>query len=213
MATEQGLVWCKSNDLEKFKGIWFALTKILNTYAEKLERDLPHYYNERATVSFLNAAAWKADLIAIEEYSTLKSRGDSSYSGRCDLYLAQQDGIEAEFEAKQNWITGSAGADQTAISNWINLALDAARQNKSTDLKYGMNFLVPEISASLGMEQASSIYDQWKREFLDQLSEKEEVECLYVWEHPEAKFRALESRHAKGLCYWPGLWVAISRPS
>ncbi|WP_412775850.1 hypothetical protein [Thalassospira lucentensis] len=211
MVSEQGVLWCKNEQLRHVKCLWPALTEILNIYVEKLTADLPHYHNERATVSFLNGAAWKAGLIAIEEYATSKIKDGVQYTGRCDLYIAEKNGIEIEFEAKQNWITGVAGADDAALSNWIDIAVEAARQNISTDLKYAVNFIVPEISGNLGVEQVSETYFLWKRQFLEKLRNNEEVELFYVWEHPEAMKRQLESRHGKGPCCWPGLWIAITR--
>lgn len=54
--------------------------------------DLPYWYNERANVSVLAGAAWKADWTAIEEYQISKVATEageqSTLIGRNDLYLA-----------------------------------------------------------------------------------------------------------------------------
>lgn len=61
--------------------------------------DLPYWYNERANVGILSAAAWKAGMVSLEEFQSHKhavpSETDQTAQaenqigkGRCDLYLA-----------------------------------------------------------------------------------------------------------------------------
>ncbi|MEK1941642.1 MAG: hypothetical protein AAAB16_14830 [Pseudomonas sp.] len=56
--------------------------------------DLPYWYNERANISILAGAAWKADWTAIEEYQITKVATEASQQGtsigRNDLYVANE---------------------------------------------------------------------------------------------------------------------------
>ncbi len=45
------------------------------------------WYHERTSVGFLAAAAWSVGGVALEEYSTIKTRDGKKYRGRCDLYV------------------------------------------------------------------------------------------------------------------------------
>lgn len=58
------------------------------------EDNLPYWYNERANVSVLAGAAWRAGWVALEEYQSEKRRKgvDSENStGRNDLYLSTEE--------------------------------------------------------------------------------------------------------------------------
>ncbi|SFU97333.1 hypothetical protein SAMN05216350_11044 [Polaromonas sp. YR568] len=97
-----------------------GLTPVLTKWGEMVARfcdhdpsDACYWYNERASLSVLAAAAWATSgWIALEEFSTNKT-GDvtdpdtgkiTHRSGRCDLYIASRNG-KAQFaiEAKQAW--------------------------------------------------------------------------------------------------------------
>ena len=86
------------------------LKKVLKTWT-KLNRqffiqshDAPWWYNERADISVLSAAAWVAGGLALEEFSTKKGRGQSRRSGRCDLYINLRNS-EFACEVKRTLIT------------------------------------------------------------------------------------------------------------
>jgi len=69
--------------------------------------DVPWWYNERASLSILAGAIWRAHGWAFEEFSTLKSSRDAAQvrgesSGRCDINFAFR-GHEYAGEAKQCW--------------------------------------------------------------------------------------------------------------
>jgi hypothetical protein len=96
-----------------------GLTPVLNEWCTLVDRyssttrsDACYWYNERATLSVLSAAAWRTKgWIGLEEYSTRKFRGwdpdspDITHSmGRCDVYIASKHGrSQYSCEAKQAW--------------------------------------------------------------------------------------------------------------
>lgn len=210
-STQTGLIK-KSKTLKPFEGIWEQFGQNLDDYVTWLTKDLPHYYNERPTVSFLCAAAWQTGtLIAMEEYVTEKHHDGVSKSGRCDFYISEKksNGIDVEFEAKQNWVL--ADNDVLTIPEWVRDAKKDAKTNNCAKLAYAINFIVPEISAVNRFEEGQEIYHRWKSAAMLELKKPEhKIDLLYVWENPAASRRPLESRHGKGLQYWPGLWVVLS---
>ena len=86
------------------------LYPILEIWTESLERylryfeygDNPWWYNERANLSCLGAAAWVSDGIALKEYRTEKGKHSEAWEGRCDLFIGA--GSESfGCEAKHVW--------------------------------------------------------------------------------------------------------------
>ena len=58
--------------------------RLFTAYRRREAKDSAHWYNERATLSVLAAAAWKSGGIALEEYSLRKHDGRA---GRADLWV------------------------------------------------------------------------------------------------------------------------------
>lgn len=94
----------RDNDLEVLRPVLQAWIDGTQRYVNLFQGDdLPYWYNERANVGMLSAAAWQAGMVALEEFQSLKyavpsldatSTPDNSPAlnphrkGRCDLYLA-----------------------------------------------------------------------------------------------------------------------------
>ncbi len=54
--------------------------------------DLPYWFNERANVGVLAAAAWQADFVSLEEHQVDKISSEStSKKGRNDLYISSEE--------------------------------------------------------------------------------------------------------------------------
>src|SRR5208337_1881210 len=63
--------------------------------------DVPYFYNERANIGILSAAAWKAGWTALKEFGSRK-RGKKN--GRTDLYIWDGNRNKGEYiEAKLGW--------------------------------------------------------------------------------------------------------------
>jgi hypothetical protein len=88
-------------------------TDLVTRYSALDHDDACYWYNERATLSVLAAAAWQVKgWVGLEEYSTRKSSvadpadPEPKYDrhGRCDLYVAsKRGGAQYACEAKQAW--------------------------------------------------------------------------------------------------------------
>lgn len=90
---------------------WIELVqRYSDTLRDSKYSDACYWYNERASVSVLAAAAWSTSpaWIALEEYSTRKHDHENgerlAKNGRCDLYCANPSkAVSYAIEAKQAW--------------------------------------------------------------------------------------------------------------
>ena len=126
--------------LEKTLDLFTVYRK--RTNAANIE-DAAHWYNERATLSVLAAAAWKQGGIALEEYSMRKHGG---CAGRADLWIKMPSEMFS-FEAKQTWTTVLPGRGRERASYWLREATrDAARVPKAeAQHRAGLVFVIPDL--------------------------------------------------------------------
>jgi len=99
--------------------------------------DAPWWYTERASVSTVAAAAWLAKGIALEEYTTRKTRNINrsrsviSDRGRCDLFISVKDRHRKDrdltVEAKICWPSLTSGAFRKRIKDGLVSACNDAR--------------------------------------------------------------------------------------
>ena len=91
--------------LKPIVDVWIdvILQRYVAYFSISEDMDSPWWYNERATVSFLAAAAWMAEGIALEEYRTQKGKKSNPRTGRCDLFLGAKSRAWFECEAKHTW--------------------------------------------------------------------------------------------------------------
>lgn len=110
------------------------------------DEDTAHWYNERATLSVLAAAAWKEGGIALEEYSLTKRGGRA---GRADLWVKMPTEVFS-FEAKQTWPTAIEGRAKKLAAYWLGEATrDASRIPKTeAAVRAGVVFVVPDLPRS-----------------------------------------------------------------
>lgn len=177
-------------------------TKIIDSYIHYCEyEDNPWWYNERASLSTLAAAAWSCGGISLEEYSTEKGKHDDPWSGRCDLFL----GMKNEFfacEGKQAWcpIGRQAKNGIKNISDSLSLACDDARKlDKQEGRRLGICFAVPYLPK----KEEKYIEEQINKWLLK--IEKEIEYSSYAWVFPK-EVRLLSS--PKGY-FHPGIAVII----
>ncbi|MBO0613927.1 hypothetical protein [Thiothrix fructosivorans] len=76
----------------------------IDLYIDVTDGDVPYFYKERASVSFLAAAAWQCGWVAMQEFETEKRKPKGRYKawkGRCDLFICSEnrsDFIEAKYK-------------------------------------------------------------------------------------------------------------------
>lgn len=124
--------------------------------------DNPWWYNERATLSTLAAAAWRMGWVALEEFATEKRRGDvpegnrddgESKNGRCDLYIGRptEKGSDFAIEAKQAWQSIGPKGSRTSDMMRVRAAAwkDASKLDRyEAKVRLAVTFVVPFVPAS-----------------------------------------------------------------
>lgn len=98
-------------------GHWDALMEEWILSIERFSRitdgDVPYWYNERANIGVLAAAAWRCGRIALEEFQYEKidvssdeetdETAQNKWNGRCDLWISNDRTAEI-VEAKFKWL-------------------------------------------------------------------------------------------------------------
>jgi len=141
-------------------------------HAQKFD-DNPWWYNERATLSTLAAAAWRHGWVALEEFSTAKrarvpesktEEGDVQ-NGRCDLFIGRRNGEEFAIEAKQAWQSiGRRSTGKGTILKAAKLAWDdaACLEAEEADTRLALTFIVPYIPPSeVQSPGIQTLIDEW----------------------------------------------------
>lgn len=198
------------------------LRPIMKQWAQNIERycrdikdkdgsDAPYYYNERANLSLLAAAAWQSGVIALEEYPAVKiSKRAKSQRCRTDLFFALggEDGLQVE--AKLRWMRASMG-DATAarrIRKGIDAALRAAERNTESDARIACTFFVP-LFPKTDFPDFESRATGYIREELDRFVEKNGREAdVWAWCFPRSG-RKVRAEEREGSNYYPGLLIAL----
>jgi len=116
----------------------------LERYSRLMDgEDAAYFYNERANISVLSGAAWRAGWIALEEFQHEKGYSNKKkISGRADLWLANNRDAEL-IEAKFQWICmGTGNINRMVIDTMDNATDDAikTRANTKTVKAIGVGF-------------------------------------------------------------------------
>lgn len=135
----------KFQELEHVLESWILMIERYSN-AHKGE-DACYWYNERATLSVLAAAAWKTDgWVALEEFPTEKvcKKTKGAKNGRCDLYISSGSNSYA-CEAKQAW--HKFGDGPQAISCMLDAAWDDASElaNDEAENRLAICFCIPSF--------------------------------------------------------------------
>lgn len=162
--------------------------------------DLPYWYNERANVSILAGAAWKAGWTAIQEHQAVKSANDKNDSGRNDLYLANASlGVCAE--AKIVYIDINSPED---FEGYVSRSMSAAKHGVETisgndgDERLAISFVVGKVKQNDDMGESINRFKRMATEFP---THAYAIFCL----------DAEKTLTAKDGYYYPGVAVYIER--
>ncbi|MBO6807901.1 hypothetical protein [Thalassospira sp.] len=195
-----------SNELSFLKPAFEQFSKNLEQYGKAFKwKELPHYFNERATISFLQAACWQSGLISMEEYLTKKYVGDQENDGRCDLYVCQKKGTRTiELEAKQRLLVPKT-RDGTINGWFISGDLDASK-NQGADLQASLTFVMPRLPVSKKVTEKD--YLQLVQNAVN-LAMESGIHAVHFWNPPEAWQHKEIPRNGEERCRWPGLLSLI----
>ncbi len=143
MSDLRGIVTSDNDIIKPIGKVFDAFFCNLTTYVERTGCvDIPHYHNERATLSMFSAACWQCGTIALEEYVTVKGLNEHQRIGRCDLWvLLDENGWE--FEAKQ--LFPDLAVKDTDVSKVLEQAAEAASHNYDSECQAGLTFFTPSV--------------------------------------------------------------------
>mgnify|MGYP001553940431 CR=1 FL=1 len=140
-------------DFGKILNEWIECTKKYVDYWEG--DDLPYWYNERANVSVLAGAAWRAGFIALEEYQIVKESSEKEYKiGRNDLFLSDREN-DIYIEAKV--LFPEIGSLNIFEQNGVvkekhNQAVSDANEIKDESKLVGALFIAPYLNDNLNSD-------------------------------------------------------------
>ncbi|MBP2294115.1 hypothetical protein [Azospirillum rugosum] len=187
------------------------LRPVLKTFLANLERyaeaqgweDFAHAYNEQATLSLLAAAFWQSDLIAIEEYTNWKGRGQDASQGRGDLWArCPKTDNEIVIEAKQQ--KTELGTHDKTIRGALDAAATDAFRNRDAALRAGLTFFTPEVRTGTGRDAVIDLFDRIRTIALEY-----GVDALVLWYPEEAMRNPDEARSQKQSYMFPGIIAAL----
>ncbi|MGN8276975.1 hypothetical protein ACLEJQ_11010 [Pseudomonas sp. SMV71] len=171
---------------------WFDCIDRYN--AVRGDNDTPYWFDERANLGLLSAAAWMAEMVTLQNAPTRKQNEEGERNVSADLFIASTE-ERAFIQATQRW---------PKVSN-LNLtqplseaASDAKRISYASDLKLGCLFVAPQ-------KAQQSATPEELQDMLDDL--QKENTCAVAWYFPYA-YRKLrnESGH-----YHPGIAVLFKQ--
>ena len=167
---------------------WFDCIDRYN--AVRGDNETPYWFDEKANLGLLSAAAWMAEMISLEHSPSKKQQEEGARNARTDLYLATKD-ERAYIQTTQRWPrVNSLHLTQPLLD----IASDARKISYPSDLRLGCLFVAPQKAQhSASPEELQDMLDELQKEHC----------CAVAWYFPYA-YRKLhnESGH-----YHPGIAV------
>ena len=169
---------------------WFDCIDRYN--AVRGDNDAPYWFDENANRGLLSAAAWMAEMVALQQTPTRKQTEDGDRNGRADLMIATSD-ERAWLQTSQRWPKVNGLNLTQALAD---ITSDARRISYASDLKLGCLFVAPH-------KPQQSATPEELQDMLDDL--QKEHTCAVAWYFPYA-YRKLRN---EGGHYHPGIAVLL----
>lgn len=171
---------------------WFDCIDRYN--AVRGDNDTPYWFDERANLGLLSAAAWMAEMVTLQNAPTRKQNEEGERNVSADLVIASTD-ERAFIQATQRWPKVS---NLNLTQPLAEATSDAKRISYASDLKLGCLFVAPQ-------KAQQSATPEELQDMLDDL--QKENTCAVAWYFPYA-YRKLrnESGH-----YHPGIAVLFKQ--
>jgi len=198
----------------KLMSILFQKMKpIIERYINHTDGDLPFFYNERANVGLLAAAAWAAGAACIEEYRTNKSHSSDikkKVYGRGDLYISFGEEVLL-IEAKNNWIflKSRRSTIESQFSKSIEKAIKDAQRATEDGHLIALSFFVPHLDNAERLADPESFVRERFAElenFVTKLDGKNTMASYRIKKYEDMFFQD----NKRGLMVWPGMIVVAS---
>lgn len=169
---------------------WFECIDRYN--AVRGDNESPYWFDERANLSLLSAAAWMAEMVTLEQTPTKKQIEEGERNGRADLFIASKE-ERAYLQATQRWPRVN---NLNLTQALLDVVSDAKKISYASDLKLGCLFVAPQKTQhSPTPEELQDMVDDLQKEHT----------CAVAWYFPYP-YRKL---HNEAGNYHPGIALLL----
>lgn len=156
------------------------------------DNDTPYWFDEKANLGLLSAAAWMAEMVTLQHTPTRKQTEEGERNGRADLFIATSE-ERVYLQATQRWPRVNSLNLAQAL---LDITSDAKRISYASDLKLGCLFVAPQKAQhSTTPEELQDMVDDLQKEHT----------CAVAWYFPYA-YRKLRNETGN---YHPGIAVLL----
>ncbi|UVL82639.1 hypothetical protein LOY35_20895 [Pseudomonas sp. B21-028] len=171
---------------------WFDCIDRYN--AVRGDNDTPYWFDEKANLGLLSAAAWMAEMITLQNTATRKQNEEGERNVSADLFIAGADD-RAFIQATQRWPKVKSLNLTQPLQD---VTSDAKRISYATDLKLGCLFVAPQ-------KAQQSATPEELQDMIDDL--QKENTCAVAWYFPY-NYRKLRNEAGH---YHPGIAVLFKQ--
>lgn len=169
---------------------WFDCIDRYN--AVRGDNDTPYWFDEKANLGLLSAAAWMAEMVTLQHTPTRKQTEEGERNGRADLFIATSE-ERVYLQVTQRWPRVNSLNLAQALQD---ITSDAKRISYASDLKLGCLFVAPQKAQhSTTPEELQDMVDDLQKEHT----------CAVAWYFPYA-YRKLRNETGN---YHPGIAVLL----
>ncbi|CAH0282109.1 hypothetical protein E3Z27_21265 [Pseudomonas mediterranea] len=171
---------------------WFDCIDRYN--AVRGDNDTPYWFDEKANLGLLSAAAWMAEMVTLQNTATRKQNEEGERNVSADLFIAGAED-RAFIQATQRWPKVKSLNLTQPLQE---IASDAKRISYATDLKLGCLFVAPQ-------KAQQSATPEELQDMIDDL--QKENTCAVAWYFPY-NYRKLRNEAGH---YHPGIAVLFKQ--
>ena len=171
---------------------WFDCIDRYN--AVRGDNDTPYWFDEKANLGLLSAAAWMAEMVTLQHTATRKQNEEGERNVSADLFIAGAED-RAFIQATQRW---PKVKNLNLTQPLQEIASDAKRISYATDLKLGCLFVAPQ-------KAQQSATPEELQDMIDDL--QKENTCAVAWYFPY-NYRKLRNEAGH---YHPGIAVLFKQ--
>ncbi|MCM2462420.1 hypothetical protein HGO40_18385 [Pseudomonas sp. CG7] len=171
---------------------WFDCIDRYN--AVRGDNDTPYWFDERANLGLLSAAAWMAEMVTLQNAPTRKQNEERERNVSADLFIASTE-ERAFIQATQRWPKVN---NLNLTQPLLEATSDAKRISYASDLKLGCLFVSPQ-------KAQQSATPEELQDMIDDL--QKENTCAVAWYFPYA-YRKLRNEAGQ---YHPGIAVLFKQ--
>ncbi|KAA0969142.1 hypothetical protein [Pseudomonas sp. ANT_H12B] len=169
---------------------WFDCIDRYN--AVRGDNDTPYWFDEKANLGLLSAAAWMAEMVTLQHTPTRKQNEEGERNARADLFIATAE-ERAYLQVTQRWPRVNGLKLTQAL---VDITSDAKKISYASDLKLGCLFVAPQkAQQSATPEELQDMVDDLQKEH----------SCAVAWYFPYA-YRKLRNEAGN---YHPGIAVLL----